>query len=35
MRTSGMTPTQIKDTIISNVAEIIENFESQKELKSR
>ncbi len=31
MSTSGMTQAQIKETIISRVAEIIENFEPQKE----
>ena len=31
MTTSGMTQTQIKETIIANVTEIIENFDPQKE----
>ncbi len=34
MRTSGMTQSQIKETIIANVTEIIDNFDPQKELKS-
>jgi len=34
MTTSGMTQSQIKDTIIANVTEIIENFEPEKESKS-
>ena len=33
MAVSGMTQTQIKETIISNVTEIIDNFDSQKEPK--
>ncbi len=35
MTTSGMTQTQIKETIIANVTEIIDNFEPEKESKSR
>ena len=31
MTTSGMTQAQIKETIITNVTEIIENFDPQKE----
>ena len=31
MTTSGMTQTQIKETIIANVSEIIDNFEPKKE----
>ena len=34
MSTSGMTKSQIKETIITNVTEIIENFEPKKESKS-
>lgn len=34
MSTSGMTQTQIKDTIIANVTEIIENFDSNKKSES-
>ena len=34
MSTSGMTKSQIKETIIANVTEIIENFEPQKKSKS-
>ncbi|AFS80900.1 hypothetical protein NKOR_05070 [Candidatus Nitrosopumilus koreensis AR1] len=34
MHTSGMTQEQIKETILSRVTEIIENFEPEKELKS-
>ncbi len=34
MRTSGMTQAQIKETIIANVTEIIDNFDPQKESKS-
>ncbi|MBA4718525.1 MAG: hypothetical protein HRO68_05325 [Nitrosopumilus sp.] len=34
MTTSGMTQAKIKETIIANVNEIIENFEPQKESKS-
>jgi len=34
MTTSGMTQIQIKETIISNVTEIIDNFDPQKESKS-
>ncbi|MFQ5475445.1 MAG: hypothetical protein ACE5DT_00250 [Nitrosopumilus sp.] len=34
MATSGMTQTQIKETIIANVTEIIDNFDPQKESKS-
>ena len=33
MAVSGMTQTQIKETIISNITEIIDNFDSQKESK--
>jgi len=33
MSTSGMTKMQIKETIISTVTEIIENFEHQNESK--
>jgi len=33
MTISGMTQIQIKETIIANVVEIIENFEPQKESK--
>ncbi len=35
MTKSGMTQSQIKETIIANVTEIIENFDPQKESKSR
>ena len=35
MSTSGMTLEKIKETIIANVNEIIENFDPQKESKSR
>ena len=31
MTTSGMTQTQIKETILANVSEIINNFEPKKE----
>ncbi len=34
MTTSGMTQEQITETIISNVTEIIDNFDPQKESKS-
>jgi len=34
MTTSGMTQPQIKETIIANVTEIIDNFEPEKESKS-
>ncbi len=34
MSTSGMTHEKIKETIIANVNEIIENFDPQKESKS-
>jgi hypothetical protein len=34
MTTSGMTQAQIKETIIANVTEIIDNFDPQKESKS-
>ena len=34
MSTSGMTQAQIKETIIANVTEIIENFDPKKESKS-
>ncbi len=34
MTKSGMTQTQIKETIIANVTEIIENFEPERESKS-
>ena len=34
MTTSGMTQTQIKETIIANVTEIIDNFDPQKESKN-
>ena len=34
MTKSGMTQTQIKETIIANVTEIIDAFEPQKESKS-
>ncbi len=34
MTTSGMTQAQIKETIIANVTEIIDNFEPEKESKS-
>ncbi len=34
MTTSGMTQVQIKETIIANVTEIIDNFDPQKESKS-
>jgi len=34
MTTSGMTHAQIKETIIANVTEIIDNFEPEKESKS-
>ncbi len=34
MTKSGMTQQQIKETIIANVTEIIENFEPEKESKS-
>ena len=33
MATSGMTEIEIKETIIANVNEIIENFEPEKESK--
>ena len=34
MTASGMTQIQIKETIIANVTEIIENFDPKKESKS-
>jgi len=34
MTTSGMTQSQIKETIIAKVTEIIDNFEPEKESKS-
>jgi len=34
MAKSGMTQSQIKETIIANVTEIIDNFEPEKESKS-
>ena len=34
MHTSGMTPEQIKETIIVRVSEIIENFEPEKDSKN-
>jgi Holliday junction resolvasome RuvABC endonuclease subunit len=34
MTKSGMTQSQIKETIIANVTEIIDSFEPQKESKS-
>ena len=34
MTSSGMTPPQIKKTIIANVTEIIDNFNPQKESKN-
>jgi hypothetical protein len=34
MNTSGMTQTQIKETIIASITEIIDNFDPRKELKS-
>ncbi len=34
MTKSGMTQVQIKETIIANVTEIIDNFEPEKESKS-
>ncbi len=34
MTTSGMTQSKIKETIIANVTEIIDKFESEKESKS-
>jgi len=34
MTTSGMTQSQIKETIIANVTDIIDNFEPEKESKS-
>ena len=34
MRKSGMSPLQIKETILANITEIIDNFESEKESKS-
>ncbi len=34
MTTSGITQAQIKETIIANVTEIIDNFDPQKESKS-
>jgi len=34
MTKSGMTQQQIKETILTNVTEIIENFEPEKESKS-
>jgi len=34
MSTSGMTQTQIKETIITNMTKIIDNFDPQKESKS-
>ena len=34
MSTSGMTQIQIKETILANITEIIDNFEHQKDSKS-
>ncbi len=34
MNTSGMTHTQIKETIIDTITEIIDNFDPKKESKS-
>ena len=34
MNTSGMTHTQIKETIIDTITEIIDNFDPEKESKS-
>ena len=34
MTTSGMTQAKIKETILANVTEIIDNFDPQKESKS-
>jgi len=34
MTTSGMTKTQIKETVLSNISEIIENFDPQKSKSS-
>ena len=34
MSKSGMTPTQIKETILTTITEIIDNFEPEKESKS-
>ena len=34
MTSSGMTQIQIKETIIANISEIIDNFDPQKESKS-
>lgn len=34
MSKSGMSQKQIKETIMNNVAEIVDNFDSQKESKS-
>jgi hypothetical protein len=34
MTTSGMTPIQIKETILANVTEIIDNFDSKKSKSS-
>ncbi len=34
MDTSGMTQTQIKETIIASITEIIDNFDPKKESKS-
>jgi hypothetical protein len=34
MNTSGMTQTQIKETIIASITKIIDNFDPKKELKS-
>lgn len=34
MTTSGMTKIQIKETILSNISEIIENFDPQKSKSS-
>ncbi len=34
MKKSGMTQSQIKETIIANVTEIIDNFDPKKESKS-
>ena len=34
MSTSGLSPEKIRETIIANVNEIIENFDPQKESKS-
>ncbi len=34
MTASGMTQIQIKETLISNIIEIIDNFDPQKESKN-